>query len=293
MRVFPAEPVASGAIGKESPHDTSAVGLSPSDWTWDQLDWWMWPSGGKYTFNSSNNLQANWDFACQGWVTENVRIDSLEHKPRAGTGSHGTLHPKKPVGAWTPDQGSTTTGSWSTTYSIPKVSGDEKHILNWYVLSQPDPDYPCTQNHAVRSFYETAVRVSTPDFVELVQGTNEIAFGSIDSDHSSIWYLRPEVRQRTYDLAAKWRVDYPNKQLYVTAASLRYGGINDINKNWTTPHVEHRIGSDVDFDADPQTINTLNQLKAMGEGPAPDSLAFFSECPIHDGTHVHCRYFRY
>lgn len=264
--------------------------LRPADWLWVELDWYMYPSGGVYTFGTADTLEWEIEFWCTDgygiYTYDTARIDSMPVTPQVGTGSHGTSHSPttKPVGAWHPNSGFTdSNGIFLTKYSIPIASGDESHIIYAYLPEQGHP--VCDDDVSVVFPYYAAVRV--PDLVEV----DEVLHDAIVSDHTSVYYATAEVRDLTYEVRDLWR-DGPyslDTAFRLNAASLPYGGINDINKNWSNPHLEHRMGTDVDIDTYTPDEVYLDELRRMGIS------AGFAACIIEDPKrdHVHCRAYAY
>lgn len=126
--------------------------LQPSDWSWNELDWYVFPSGGQYpnyTFNTADSLYWDIEFLCQLYTGEyvhyNAHIDSIPVTPNDNTGGHLSAHSpsSRPVGEWSPDSGWTQgDGIVSTAYNIPIASGDEEHVIHGWHPGQETPACP-------------------------------------------------------------------------------------------------------------------------------------------------------
>jgi hypothetical protein len=73
-----------------------------------------------------------------------------------------------------------------------------------------------------------------------------LVFNTISSDHSDIYLSWTEVDTLAHSTADNYFAAAQGN-LTVTAASLPFGGINDVTNNSNPPHNTHRIGTDVDF----------------------------------------------
>ncbi len=146
-------------------------------------------------------------------------------------------------------------------------------------------------------YYSHATRWSG---LSLITPTTDLVLAPISSAHDNVYYVAPGVNEKAQKAGKAYRAaTYGQNPLIVTAASLIYGGLNDIGNNWSTPHKAHRIGTDVDFVGlygqaghNPR-IFALIQAAGMVAG-------FISPCPPHPfpdsverDTHVHCSTVQY
>ncbi|HET9636357.1 MAG TPA: hypothetical protein VFP26_10550 [Gemmatimonadaceae bacterium] len=108
-------------------------------------------------------------------------------------------------------------------------------------------------------------------------------FGPITSHHDGIYYARPDVDILVQKTAKSYsRAFNATKPLFVTAASLIYGGLEDTGNNWSMPHQLHRIGADVDFDGSADNHKVWDPIMDHARR------AGFRKCEPHNGNHVHC-----
>ncbi|MBI4538356.1 MAG: hypothetical protein HY704_02430, partial [Gemmatimonadetes bacterium] len=198
---------------------------------------------GPNTAAAPNTITVNWRFLCydftQGrWVTQlNVTIHDVRQVRFEGTGGHLNQHPigSKPVGRWTPNAGVTSAGSWQSTYASGVASGDELILFETTVADVGPCQGPAT--------FEAVNGVRFGGLVEI----DGIVRGPITSNHNSVFYATPAVATRTKATSSFYR-QLTGSPFIVTAASLVFGGLNDINFNWRPPHQTHGIGTDVDMD---------------------------------------------
>lgn len=126
-------------------------------------------------------------------------------------------------------------------------------------------------------------------------GQHYVFEGQANSHFDVENYLAPGViehMERIWgDYVEKHRLDprrYPldTERFVVTGASVLWGGLYDINRNWRTPHSTHRIGRDVDFNADilesrsNRVIMERHCSRYVFEGVA-------TTCEVHNGNHFH------
>jgi len=95
--------------------------------------------------------------------------------------------------------------------------------------------------------------------------------------------------------------DGEDSTLIITGASLPYGGLYDINKNWTNAHKNHRAGEDADIGltslkSDQEKLaclyNAIQTVAAL-QMPVPNETIYQDESGTttvgtdNAGTHVH------
>lgn len=248
------------------------------------------PSGGKAMGGADPTAGRAFTFFCYNGSTGqwtqmmNVTVNEMQQSTTAGTGGHGTAHSgTKPKGTWQPATGNTASdGRFVSTYTAGIASGDEQMDLTWTVH---DTGNPCTGRTATRPFYN-AVRYQG---LQQLTAQGGLTLSPIGSNHTSVYYATPDAIAAAYRSQAYYdNLTNHTDHLRVNAASLIYGGINDVLNNWTKPHATHRIGTDVDFDgrADSQRVWDQVTLAATRGGG-------FKYCEIHNRNHVHCYARRY
>jgi hypothetical protein len=233
------------------------------------------------TGNLPYTITINWSFYCYNYSTNMwqqqflVTINNAFQKAVANTGGHLSVHslPAKPIGTWDPHNGATSGGVFSTKYTAKVASGDEE--IHFDAVVNDDPS-PC--KGPVEFLSESATRVRG-----LVQITSaRVTYETITSDHSSVFYATPTSAARI-DPTAIFYDSIQHQTMRVNAASLPFGGVNDVNHNWAPPHSLHRVGKDVDIDGSADTQRIWDKLiKAATTGGG------FRSCEVHDRNHVHC-----
>ena len=251
------------------------------------------PSGPN-TFGAPNEVTVVWGFFCidpfTGEVQQlfDVTVHDISNKARAETGGHLSAHPlaAKPVGTWDPQSGRTgADGTFRTRYRSREASGDEEV---WLRYTANDAGSACAGQTAEGVDF---IGVRYPGLVP-IEAVNGIYYDNITSDHNTVFYATPETVEATYRAALFYLLltatddEEGIEPLRINAASLIFGGLNDVNRNWAPPHSTHRVGTDVDMDGkagpagdNPRVWNKV-QLAARAAG--------FPLCQVHDRNHVHC-----
>jgi len=249
------------------------------------------PNGGIYTLNATPWIDYKLNFYCyQGGeligLIKNVEVTLIEQIPEGGGGHLGSHTGLKPVGQNDPAFGVTdAAGDFVSRYTSGPVSGDERSDVSYVVH---DPTSPCDGETGVKTYYNAT---RWDGLVRLVPSST-LGLCCLTSDHADIYYVQPNIvqlAQLTGDHFVHQVAGSP--ALQVSAASLIYGGLEDIYGNWKPPHFEHRIGTDLDL-AGPNTKHkTLMRIKDAGQR------AGFPDChPESAGTpnaHTHCRFHLY
>lgn len=249
------------------------------------------PNGGIYTLNATPYIDYKLTFYCyQGGeligVIKDVEVTSIQQIPEGGGGHLGGHTGLKPVGENNPSFGVTDgAGEFVSRYTSGPVSGDERSDVNYVVH---DPTSPCNGEAGVKTYYNA----TRWEGLVRLQSTSTLALCCLTSNHSDIFYVRPDVAtaaQLAGDLFVQQVPGSP--ALNVSAASLIYGGVEDVYNNWSPPHFEHRIGTDLDLVGPNTRYKMLMRIKNAGER------AHFPDCqPESAGTsnaHTHCRYHLY
>lgn len=268
------------------------------------------PSG-PWTGGADSTQTVGWTAFCRtgpgDLIPMDMRVDSIDQAPIAGTGGHLFDHQgQKPRGSWDPRSGNSVATVFPTVYTARHASGDER-IRFTYEITDPNAPPEC-RGATVDTTFMNGVRYPSDGFeliheaqlVELVEGVNGIVFDAITSNHTSVFYLTAAARLATNNTADYFSRHYSQHGLFrVNAASLVFGGLNDISFNWSTAplgHKTHRIGTDVDIDiidfdgssADRDSKfywDLLIEAGTMG--------GKFLLCEIHNRNHVHCYHQRY
>ncbi|HEX7117188.1 MAG TPA: hypothetical protein VF212_00260 [Longimicrobiales bacterium] len=251
------------------------------------------PSGPN-TFGAPNEVTVVWAFFCidpftgQEQQLFDVTVHDISNEARAGSGGHMSEHPlaEKPVGTWDPQSGHTAAdGTFMTRYRSKAASGDEEVRLRY---TAHDAGSPCADQPAEGLHF---IGVRYPGLVP-IEAVNGIYFDNITSDHNTVFFATGETVEATYRAALFYLLltatddEEGIEPLRVNAASLVFGGLNDVRHNWAPPHRTHRVGTDVDMDgkADSSGDNprVWNKVKLAARA------AGFPLCQVHDLNHVHC-----
>jgi len=243
------------------------------------------PSGGLSMFYADSVQKVTFRFYCYDsrsgvWSQLlNVNVNSVTQRAIAGTGGHNALHPlaSKPVGAWKPGNGRTQAdGTFVSDYTSGIASGDEQIRVNWTTL---DAGSPCAGMNALNTF-NSAVRYRG---LVLMAARDGLVLWPVDSDHNSISYSTQGAANATYRAQRYYKeLTGETDFLSMNAASLIFGGINDVNNDWAPPHHTHRVGTDVDIDGGADTQYVWDQVMLAG------TKGGFARCEVHNLNHVHC-----
>lgn len=257
------------------------------------------PGLGKYSRNPDNTSGVNWTFGCvdpstgQFFPMDEARVDSTVNEAIDQTGGHDNgAHDlsEKPTAEWDPREQIVSNGHLSQSYTADVAAGDEVTEFH-YVITDPAAPTGCRNNPQVVSFL-TAARVR--GLVELVAGTEHMYFDDITSDHFSVFYVTPEVKAATDNAAALFfQAMSGSDSLRVNAASLIYGGINDVPTaaapapDWDPPHSSHRLGTDLDFDGATDT-QTIHEAVVQAGHDSGFEYCFAEKNSAGVADHVHC-----
>ncbi|MBA3670466.1 MAG: hypothetical protein H0W68_00395 [Gemmatimonadaceae bacterium] len=205
-----------------------------------------------------------------------ARVDAVRHIAITGTGGHGSAHGIKPSGVSAPANGETDGDKvFRTVYSATPAAGDENLQVDWTLL---DGAPQCIGDQGSYDFQHST---RWNGLSHLTADAN-VKFVATSSNHGDVFYATPGANAKTLKTAKLYR-RIAGIALPITAASLIYGGINDIYNDWRPPHKSHRTGNDLDFDGrsnSPAEHQLIKQLGERGGG--------FRLCEPHNGNHVHC-----
>lgn len=226
-----------------------------------------------------NTITVNWSFYCYSYTTDRwvrqyqVDIADAFQEALENSGGHGSRHniDTKPVGRWNPRTGSTSgTGTFTSTFTSGIAAGDELITFKGTINDAGDCQGPA-------EFY--ALSATRYNGLQQLQG---FLYGAITSDHPSVFYATPTMAAHAQAADGFYAQITRGPRFVVTAASLVYGGINDVNRNWTNPHVTHRIGTDLDIDGSADNPAVWDRLIRAGHRGG------FRRCEVHNRNHVHC-----
>lgn len=264
------------------------------------------PSG-PWAGGADSTQTVSWTAFCRtgpgDLIPMDMRVDSIVQVPIAGTGGHLFNHQgPKPRGSWAPPSGNSVATVFPTVYTARHASGDER-IRFTYEITDPNAPPEC-RGTTVDTTFMNGVRYPSDGFevvksrqlIELVEGQDHIFLQDVTSDHTSVSYVVPEVAPLLYDLAEDFFLA-TDDSIRINAASLVYGGINDIPDpkrgkllpNWEPPHKYHRIGTDLDLDTEITGDEERDALEAIRRAALAND---FEEC-INEGDHVHCFFRNY
>ncbi|MGH7564319.1 MAG: hypothetical protein ACREK5_07835, partial [Gemmatimonadota bacterium] len=242
-----------------------------------------------------------------GWFPANGEVDSLYHVnlPFA-TGGHveppGLPEPKhdlsntaegRPVGTYDLTSGPTGfAGMFGPTEFTANIAGGEELVIVDYRMT--DPQSSCFEAEAralFRAIIEVPGLTGIPNHPDITLDTYPPTGDLTSHDAAGFWYLTAETIEKTKELGRLHRQDF-HAPVYLTAASLVQGGVNDAGRDWDPEnpkgHWEHRIGTDVDIDDQAgNDADRLDDIVLLGRRSG------FVECAVHKKNHVHCRQFRY
>jgi len=233
----------------------------------------------------------------QGWgcfvgpdfFPASVEISGWTHESIWNTGGHGTVHTlvrPKPKGSWSSTGGVFPDGHFVSVFVPDEAAGDER--IRYRVTALEGP--------CVGGFVDVdityAIRLS--GLVLLANGQDGLILDlGFESDHTSIFYVTPGVGSWTYQLQRDY-LAATGRNLTVTAASLPFGGLHDIQGDWFARHNRHRCGFEVDFQGVPPGTTKkkafkedLDLIAELGMKPGR-----FPSC-IVERDHVHCATYDY
>jgi len=172
------------------------------------------------------------------------------------------------------------TGKLQVFYIAPKVSGDIQ--LSITGIS------PSGQNTGTTT---QTIHVKIPGFIELTGGgaVKNYELKAPTTEHPKSYFGRPAMVQALGTLADQYAAENNGDKLPLNDMNLEWGGIFDLNKNWSSPHAEHAKGVDADLRS--KQIDVSRRLKLL---QLANKLGF--NVLIHDGTvlgdvrHWHLRY---
>jgi hypothetical protein len=181
------------------------------------------------------------------------------------TGGH--QHSARPTGAAASYSGTTNSnGQWSTQYTASAFGGTED----------------IAGSSGTAGTDQKTIIIAVPGLVLLGSGSNYSLVGST-ATHPSNHYGTPTANSDLATIANQYAAAFPGGSLNYNDQSLIQGGLFDINADWTTPHVEHRLG--INCDVSETNIPAANR---------PTLTAIFtnngSPNYLDEGNHWHLRF---
>lgn len=210
---------------------------------------------------------------------KNVTVGNITNNALEGSGGHTGSHlSPKPFGTTDPFTGATDgDGFFTTAYTATDISGDESMDVDW---STTDQSSECV-GFAGTDRYWHATRW---DGLSRLTASPDFTFGPIASHHDDIYYAAAGMDTRVHKAAKAYSLAFHGANaLTVTAASLVYGGLEDVAFDWSEPHQLHRTGADVDFDGAADNHKIWDPLIKIATRSGP-----FRKCEVHSRNHIHC-----
>jgi hypothetical protein len=165
------------------------------------------------------------------------------------TGGHIHSDSGRPLGTLEPLSGNSGSDAFLTvTYTAPIASGVVRVTGSGF--------------HPTYGFFsgDFTIGILVPGLSELGPGVNYDLVGQT-ATHPSNHFGSASLLASLTSLAQTYAAAYPGQRLGYNDMSLPYGGLFDINANWSTPHVSHRLGTDVDLRlVPPQQRQALQQM---------------------------------
>lgn len=245
---------------------------------------------GPYTNNALDTIKVGWRIYCVIRSSDgnsslersyNADILSLVNLGVEDTGGHlytGHTAPR-PEGRWFPASGSLNAdGVFPSTFRSSQVSGEETIEITY----RPN-DTACAGQTGLDGY---RAEIQIPGLVRPAPTTHLSIGTSWRSAHDYIFAITPEVESRLHALAREF-YDENGYPVTLTSVSLTWGGLYDTEDDYQTPHLTHRIGTDVDLTGKDTTLATHRKLVEAGR------FAGFRKCERHpvrslNKSHVHC-----
>ncbi|WP_157684657.1 hypothetical protein [Bdellovibrio bacteriovorus] len=156
-------------------------------------------------------------------------------------------------------------GALELTYEAADTAGEVTLNVHWTL---PHPPYSVSQDITIYAY--------VPDLLNMTGNSSLITWNNINSHPGDGYYMTELAGEALLDALStyKWHAEnvlsippgsivIPNSE----GASLKYGGLFDIFKNYTHTHCTHRLGDDVDigmalFNSSSYKADLLNTLDA-------------------------------
>jgi len=189
-------------------------------------------------------------------IVPNARVQ-LQVNPVAKSGGHDhddANRPKGSLGGPAPTayivEGNTGQNGFSFTFTAPEVAGDYKIIAK------------CTDGKNCPQQGADTVWVGLKGLIPLQPLSVYVLIApNADDFHPNNHFMSSLGSERLAVLAALYNGKFPNDPvLYLNDASLERGGLFDISAKrgspWTAPHRAHRLGTNIDVRANPESNPT-------------------------------------
>ncbi|MDE3058448.1 MAG: penicillin-insensitive murein endopeptidase [Bacteroidota bacterium] len=210
---------------------------------------------------------------------------TFQAKGVEGTGGHN--HNGRPAGTFTATSGTTDAdGKFVSTYTasafggierITAISGDVKDSADVNVKVGGLVELTGGSNYEL---------VGTPNSYS---GTNDPCRESPPTSlHYSNHYGIPDLISAVQNIASSYSSLHLGIKLRINDMSLPWGGLFDINNDWSTPHAEHRVGinADIGFNGigENDGCTPLNKHDLLGQ-----ISKYTNGTPYIEGDHYHIR----
>ncbi|MGH8952839.1 MAG: hypothetical protein ACRDX9_15640 [Acidimicrobiia bacterium] len=217
----------------------------PADRPLASLDFLMEPELGNQKPGAQDTFRYGAAIRCNGLPVA-FHVDSMKQTRLAQTGGHKTEpggHPEPfPLGTFEKTSGPSMFDGfehvWDSTYEADSLSGDEDNFIS---ITVNDPFLTSCNGVRLSGMMKGAVRVYD-ELVHIEEGPH-LYYQGITSHHFDVFWVSPSVKDTTLLTAENFFRDNQQRKIQLNAASLIYGGKNDVNGQWRDP--EHKcIGSD-------------------------------------------------
>ncbi len=180
------------------------------------------------------------------------------------TGGH--QHSARPTGNMASYSGTTdSSGQWSSQYTASAYGGTDTIAGISGILED-----------------EKVITIAVPGLVQLAAGANYSLVGSTVT-HPSDHYGTPTANSDLVTIANQYASAFPGTSLTYNDQSLIQGGLFDINGDWNTPHIEHRLGINCDVsESNVPAANRATLLAIFTNNGSPNYL--------DEGNHWHLRF---
>jgi hypothetical protein len=180
--------------------------------------------------------------------------------------SGGHQHSARPTGTASSYSGTTdSNGQWTTQYTASAFGGADTIAGIWGTMVD-----------------QKTITIAVPGLASLGGGSNYSLVGSTTT-HPSNHYGTPTANSDLVNIANQYAAAFPGGSLNYNDQSLIQGGLFDINTDWATPHVEHRLGINCDVsEANIPAANRATLTAIFTNNGSPNYL--------DEGTHWHLRF---
>ena len=191
------------------------------------------------------------------------RSITLQVQEAANSGGH--QHVGRPLGTFGSSSGTTdASGSFQTTYTASLFGGSE------IALATTTGGLGTT----------ASLTVAVPGLVQLGSGANYNLVGATAA-HQTNHFGTSAANAKLVARANQYAASFPGSTLRYNDQSLIQGALFDINANWITPHIEHRLGTNCDVSKSNVPSDRWSNLQQIFSANGADFL--------DEGDHWHLR----